>query len=66
MAIHRKNSDIPRIVADSRYLKTRLPQLQYDLYIVGYNSNRLPDAAKNYFIAELDLCGLVINIYPFR
>ena len=27
IAIHRKNSDIPRIVADFRYLKTRLPQL---------------------------------------
>ena len=35
MAIHRMNSDISRVVADFRYLKTRLPQLeQYDLYIV--------------------------------
>ena len=27
MAIHRKNSDIPKVVADLRYLQTRMPQL---------------------------------------
>ena len=47
-------------------LKDKIATTQYDHYIVGYNSVKLPDAAKNYFIAELDLCGLVINIYAFR
>ena len=27
MAIHRKNSDIPKVVADFWYLQTRLPHL---------------------------------------
>ena len=66
MAIYRKNSDIPRVVADFKYIKTTLPQLNMNLYIVGYNSKKLPDAAKNYFIAALDLFGLVIKIYAFR
>ena len=35
-------------------------------YIVGYNSKKLPQAAKNYSITELELFGLVINIYAFR
>ena len=61
MAIHRKNSDISKVVADFRHLQTRLPQLEYDLHIVGYNSKKLPDAAKNYFIAALDLFGELIT-----
>ena len=35
-------------------------------YIVGYNSKKLPAAARNYSITELELFGLVINIYAFR
>ena len=35
-------------------------------YIVGFNSKKLPSAAKNYSITELELFGLVINIYAFR
>ena len=27
MAIHRKNSDIPKVVVDLRYLQTRLPHM---------------------------------------
>ena len=61
-----KNSDISKVVADFRHLQTSIATLEYDLHIVGYNSKKLPDAAKNYFIAALDLFGLVTNIYPFR
>ena len=61
MAIHRKNSDISKVVADFRHFQTRLPQLEYDLHIVGYNSKKLPDAAKNYFIAALNLFGELIT-----
>ena len=34
-------------------------------YIVGYNSKKLPSAANNYSITELELFGLVINIHAF-
>ena len=61
MAIHGKNNDISKVVADFRHLQTRLPTLEYDLHIVGYNSKKLPDAAKNYFIAALDLFGELIT-----
>ena len=57
MAIHRKNSDISKVVADFRHLQTRLPHF----HIVGYNSKNLHDAAKNYFIAALDLFGELIT-----
>ena len=33
--------------------------------LTAYASKRLPEAAKNYSIAELDLCGLAINIASF-
>ena len=33
--------------------------------LTAYNSKRLPDAAKNYFITELEPCGLAINITSF-
>ena len=35
-------------------------------YVVGYHSKKLPTAAQNYSITELELFGLVINIYAFR
>ena len=35
-------------------------------YIVGYNSKKLPAAAKNYSITELELFGLMINIHAFK
>ena len=51
MAIHRKNSDISKVVADFRHFQTRLPHF----------NKKLPDAAKNYFIAALDLFGELIT-----
>ena len=33
--------------------------------LIAYASKRLPEAAKNYFIAELELCRLAINIASF-
>ena len=35
-------------------------------YIVGYNSKKLPAAARNYSITELALFGLVINVHAFK
>ena len=33
--------------------------------LTAYASKRLPEAARNYSITELDLCGLAINIASF-
>ena len=33
--------------------------------LIAYTSKRLPEAAHNYSITELDMCGLVINIASF-
>ena len=33
--------------------------------LTAYVSKRLPEAAKNYSITELELCGLAINIASF-
>ena len=33
--------------------------------LIAYASNRLPEAAKNYSITELEMCGLAINIASF-
>ena len=33
--------------------------------LIAYESKRLPEAAKNYSITELELCGLAINIASF-
>ena len=33
--------------------------------LIAYTSKRLPEAAKNYSITELELCGLAINIASF-
>ena len=33
--------------------------------LIVYASVRLPDAARNYSITELELCGLAINIVSF-
>ena len=35
------------------------------LKLIAYASNRLPEAARNYSITELELCGLAINIDSF-
>ena len=33
--------------------------------LISYTSKRLPEAARNYSITELELCGLTINIASF-
>ena len=33
--------------------------------LIAYASKRLPEAAKSYYITELELCGLAINIASF-
>ena len=33
--------------------------------LIAYASKRLPEAARNYSITELELCGLAINITSF-
>ena len=33
--------------------------------LIAYTSKRLPEAANNYSITELELCGLAINITSF-
>ena len=33
--------------------------------LMAYTSKRLPKAARNYSITELELCGLAINIASF-
>ena len=58
-----------RLMSDTSILATGAALYQFqdnNFYIVGYNSKKLPEAAKNYSITELELFGLVINIYAFR
>ena len=33
--------------------------------MIAYASKRLPEAAKNYSITDLEMCGLAINIVSF-
>ena len=33
--------------------------------LIAYASKRIPEAARNYLITELELCGLAINIASF-
>ena len=33
--------------------------------MIAYASKRLPEAARNYFITKLEICGLAINITSF-
>ena len=56
-------------MSDTSILATGAALYQFqdnNYYIVGYNSKKLPEAAKNYSITELELFGLVINIHAFR
>ena len=58
-----------RLMSDTSILATGAALYQFqdnNYYIVGYNSKKLPEAAKNYSITELELFGLVINIHAFR
>ena len=36
-----------------------------NLKLIAYTSKRLPQAARNYSITELEMCGLAINIASF-
>ena len=43
-----------------------LYQLQNDSWLlIGYHSKKLPDAVRNYMVAELELTELYINIHGF-
>ena len=58
-----------RLMSDTSILATSAALYQFqdnNYYIIGYNSKKLPEAAKNYSITELELFGLVINIHAFR
>ena len=33
--------------------------------VIGYNSKRLPQSAKNFGVTELELTGLLVNIHGF-
>ena len=33
--------------------------------LIAYASKRLPETGRNYFITELELCGLAINLVSF-
>ena len=55
-----------RLMCDTSTLAAGAALYQYQgsgFYIVGYNSKKLPPAAKNYSVTELELFGLVVNIY---
>ena len=58
-----------RLMSDTSLLATGVALYQFqdnNYYIVGYHSKRMPDAAKNYSITELEFFGLAINIFAFR
>ena len=58
-----------RLMSDTSILATGAALYQFqdnNYYIVGYNSKKLPEAAKNYSITELELFGLVIDIHAFK
>lgn len=63
------SSGMFRLMSDTSTLAAGAALYQYQgnaFYIVGYNSKKLPSAAQNYSVTELELFGLVINIYAFR
>ena len=46
--------------------QTALYQIQNgQLRLIAYGSKRMPEAAKNYSITELEMCGLAMNIATF-
>ena len=58
-----------RLMSDTSILAAGAALYQYQgsaFYIEGYNSKKLPKAVQNYSVTELELFGLVINIYAFR
>ena len=60
---------ILRLMSDTSTLAVGAALYQYQgsaFYIVGYNSKKLPKAVQNYSVTELELFGLVVNIYAFK
>ena len=58
-----------RLMSDTSTLAAGAALYQYQgsaFYIVGYNSKKLPKAVQNYSVTELELFGLVVNIYAFK
>ena len=56
----RLESDMSRGVGGTLY------QFQNDSWLlIGYHSKKLPNAVRNYGVAELELTGLYINIHGF-
>ena len=58
-----------RLMSDTSTLAACAALCQYQgsaFYIVGYNSKKLPKAVQNDSITELELFGLVVNIYAFN
>ena len=57
------------LMSDTSTLAAGAALYQYQgsaFYIVGYNSKKLPKAVQNYSVTELELFGLVVNIYAFK
>ena len=58
-----------RLMSDTSTLAAGAALYQYQgsaFYNVGYNSKKLPKAVQNYSVTELELFGLVVNIYAFK
>ena len=58
-----------RLMSDTSTLAAEAALYQYQgsaFYIVGYNSKKLPKAVQNYSVTELELFGLVVNMYAFK
>ena len=58
-----------RLMSDTSTLAAGAALYQYQgsaYYIVGYHSKKLPKAVQNYSVTELELFGLVVNIYAFK
>ena len=51
-------ANLPLVV---HYIKFRMGNQE----LIAYASKRMPEAAKNYSITELEMCGLAMNIATF-
>ena len=49
------------MLQEAHYIKYRMENKK----LIAYSSKRLPEAAHNYSITELEMCGLAINIASF-
>ena len=54
-------SDISKFATGSALYQIQNGQLR----LIAYASKRMPEAAKNYTITELEMCGLAMNIATF-